>query len=465
VTPTADRDRRPRPRPPTATATADRDRDRDRDPDRDPDLEPEAGYHRTRRDFPLADAQLSTQPGAPGGALTPEDEALMAEEVDIDVDLRRWILQLYRALDRADHYQLLGVDRAADKKTIKRAYFDLAAKLHPDKYFRKRLGSFKARMEAVFGRITLAQDTLTNADKRAEYDAYVEERRRSRGIEELLADAMAEVKRAEEIAEREARAAESNPSQPAMKAPAASGPPEAPKPSAVEISAAARRDALARRLLGGNRPPSRPSQPPVQRPPSNPSTPSTADAMDALRRRYEDRRSQARAVQARKYLAAGEEALAKGDAVSAANAFRVAASLLPQDEQIMKRASETQGRADELLADTYAKQAVYEEKMGQWAEASRSWQRVCKGRPKDARAHDRAANAIVKAGGDLHEAARVAQQAIAIAPDHTAFRVTLANVYLAAGLALNARRELETAAQRAPHDDTIQAMLKRVAKA
>ncbi|HTQ48062.1 MAG TPA: DnaJ domain-containing protein [Polyangiaceae bacterium] len=386
----------------------------------------------------------------------------MAEEVDIEVDLRRRILQLYRALDRTDHYRLLGVDRAADKKTIKRAYFDLAAKLHPDKYFRKRLGSFKARMEAVFGRITLAQDTLTNADKRAEYDAYVEEQRRSRGIEELLADAMAEVKRAEETAEREARAAESNPSQPAMKAPAASGPPEAPKPSTIEVSAAARRDALARRLLGGNRPASRPSQPPVQR---SPSIPSTADAMDALRRRYEDRKSQARAAQARKYLAAGEEALAKNDAVSAANAFRVAASLLPQDEEIQKRSAETQSRADAMLADTYAKQAIYEEKMGQWAEASRSWQRVCKGRPKDAKAHDRAANAIVKAGGDSHEAARLAQQAIALAPDHTAFRVTLANVYLAAGLALNARRELETAAQRAPHDDTIQAMLKRVAKA
>jgi curved DNA-binding protein CbpA len=382
----------------------------------------------------------------------------MAEEVDLEVDLRRWILQLYRALDRADHYQLLGVDRAAEKKVIKRAYFELAAKLHPDKYFRKRLGSFKVRMEAVFGRITLAQDTLTNADRRADYDAYVEEQRRSRGMEELLAEAMAEAKRAEELAEREARAADSNPSQPAVKAP--------PKPSAIEVSAAARRDALARRLLGGKRP-TRPSQPPV-RPssrPSKPATASTPDAMDALRRRYEDRKSQARAAQARKYIASGEEALAKGDAVSAANAFRVAATLLPQDEQLQKRASETQVRADALLADTYAKQAVYEEKMSQWPEASRSWQRVCKGRPKDAKARDRAANALVKAGGDLHEAARLAQQAIALVPEQTAFRVTLANVYLAAGLALNARRELETAAQRAPHDDTIQAMLKRVAKA
>jgi hypothetical protein len=42
--------------------------------------------------------------------------------------------------------------------------------------------------------------------------------------------------------------------------------------------------------------------------------------------------------------------------------------------------------------------------------------------------------------------------------------VTLANCYSAAGLALNAKRELDTAAQLAPHDDTIQSMIKRAAQ-
>lgn len=408
-------------------------------------------------------------------AFTPDEEAILAEDVDIDVETRRRILLLYRSLDRADHYQLLGVDRAADKKAIKRAYYELAAKLHPDRYFRKRIGSFKLRMEVVFGRLTLAHETLTSKEKRAEYDAYVEEQRRSRGIEELLADALAEVKRAEETVEREARAQDSSPSQPATKpavpatSPSPAAPaPEPPKGPSVEIAMAARRDALARRLLGGaSRPPpsgtrtSSPSQPSV--PPQRP-TPSTADAMDALRRRYEDRKAHARDAQARKYVTSGEAALAANDPVSAANAFRVAASLVPEDEQLQKRAEETQNRADQMLADTYAKQAHYEEKTGQWTEAARSWARVVKGRPEDPHASERAANAMVKAGGDLHEAARLAQQACVMRPKDPAYRITLANVYLAAGLALNARRELETAAQQAPHDDTIQAMLKRVAK-
>ena len=79
-------------------------------------------------------------------------------------------------------------------------------------------------------------------------------------------------------------------------------------------------------------------------------------------------------------------------------------------------------------------------------------------------AHERAANALVKAEGDLHEASRMAQRAAALDPKNPQFRATLASVYLAAGLALNARRELETAAQLAPHDGTIQALLKRVGK-
>ena len=50
-----------------------------------------------------------------------------------------------------DHYALLGVARSADRKALKRAYFDLAARFHPDKYFRKKLGSYKLRWRPSSG--------------------------------------------------------------------------------------------------------------------------------------------------------------------------------------------------------------------------------------------------------------------------------------------------------------------------
>jgi curved DNA-binding protein CbpA len=398
---------------------------------------------------------------APAGAT---EAAAMAEAVDLGDELRQRVIDTHRNIDRLDHYKLLGVDRSADRKAIKRAYYDLAAQFHPDRYFRKNLGSFKGRMEVIFERITAAHDALTGKEERAEYDAYLEEQRRSRGIEELLADAMAEVKRAEESVERAVRSQEH-----AVAARAIA--PPAPTAAAPSVDAATRRDALARRLLGGrgagasSAPPTQPSRAPSASSVSNASSASSASsAMESLRRRYEDRMAQAKAVEARKYVTRAEEALAAGDAVSAANALRVASGLAPQDPELQRRAAEAKAKADEVLSETYARQARYEEKSNHFVEAARSWARVCKARPDDSLAHERAANAMVKAGGDLHEAARLGKRACELDPRSARARVTLAEVYLAAGLFLNAQRELETAAQLAPHDDNIQAMMKRVGK-
>jgi tetratricopeptide (TPR) repeat protein len=186
--------------------------------------------------------------------------------------------------------------------------------------------------------------------------------------------------------------------------------------------------------------------------------------MDSLRRRYEDRMAHAKAIEARKYVSRAEEALAAGDAVSAAKALRVACGLAPQDRELQRRAADAQAKADEVLSETYTRQARYEEKSNHFAEAARSWARVDKARPNDFDAHERGANAIVKAGGDLREAARLGKRACEIDPRSSRARVTLAEAYLAAGMVLNAQRELETAAQLAPHDDNIQEMTKRVGK-
>jgi len=387
------------------------------------------------------------------------DAAALAEDVDLEPELQRQILALQRGLERLDHYALLGVERTADKKAIKRAYYDLAAKLHPDRHFRKKLGSFKFRMESVFSRLTLAHDTLANPQKRAEYNAYVEEHDRLRGIEQLLAGAAAEVRRAERNIEQQARVQEQRLAPPAgglappaggLAAPAAG--PRMPSPVATtpppNVDAATRREAFAKRLLGIR--PSAPSSMPPQKV-SIPPTPMTSTgAMDALRRRYEERVSRAKASEARKYSLKAEEALAAGKLVDAASSFRVASGLAPGDEGLKRKSAEIQVKAE------------YEEKNSQWPEASRSWARTCQLRPNDAHAHDRAAAAIVKAGGDKHKAVHLAQRACELEPELPGMRVTLGNAYLAAGLALNAKREFEVAAKLAPDDGTIKSLLKRV---
>jgi curved DNA-binding protein CbpA len=406
------------------------------------------------------------------------DAALLAEDVELEPELKVRILELTRGLDRMDHYALLGVDRAADRKTVKRAYYELAAAFHPDRYFRKRLGSFKVLMEAIFSRLTLAHEILGDKERRAEYDNYLREVSRSRGIEELIADALAEVKRAEEAAVSEvgppspapATAAASAPAAPAQSSASAPAAPRAPTPV---VDDAARREALARRLLGGRTPSSMTAraaaatggqattgQATAPRQPQ-----SAAEAVEALRRRYEDRIAQSKSQQARKYAQNAEAARAAGDPVAAANALRVAATLAPSDADLQRRAVEAQSEADALLGETYTKQAQYEEKNGQWTEAARSWTRACRGRPNDAHAHERAANAILQASGDLHQAAKLAKRACEIEPASVVARTTLASAYLGAGMVLSAKRELETAAQLAPHDGTIRSLMEKMAKA
>ncbi len=187
-------------------------------------------------------------------------------------------------------------------------------------------------------------------------------------------------------------------------------------------------------------------------------------AVDSLKRRYEDKVATARTGQGRKYMETGLAALEKGDVVSAANALRVALTFDGENPELKAAYDKAQRASDKLLGEQYLKQADYEEKAGKWAEAARSWRRVARAREDDAKAHERAAHCLVKAAGNLHDAAALAQCAAKLAPKDASVRVTLANVYLAAGLTLNARRELETAAQLAPNDATIASLLKRIGK-
>lgn len=99
----------------------------------------------------------------------------MEEEVDINPELRRWIVEVHAQLERLTHYDLLGVRRTADSKEVKRAYFRLAGMVHPDRFFNKKVGRYKAMIDAIFARVSEAHETLRAADTRAQYDEALDE--------------------------------------------------------------------------------------------------------------------------------------------------------------------------------------------------------------------------------------------------------------------------------------------------
>ena len=70
---------------------------------------------------------------------------------------------------RGTHYQMLGVARDADEVEVKKAFYRLAQKWHPDKN-----PEHIAEAETVFKAVKLSYDVLADAAKRRKYDAKLE---------------------------------------------------------------------------------------------------------------------------------------------------------------------------------------------------------------------------------------------------------------------------------------------------
>jgi tetratricopeptide (TPR) repeat protein len=184
-------------------------------------------------------------------------------------------------------------------------------------------------------------------------------------------------------------------------------------------------------------------------------------AAEELKRRYEQHVLELKRRQAEHYEQAAETALASQNLISAANALRIAVSLAPGDERLKARFDQLQSQAAASLAQTYLDQAQYEERESRFADAARSYEKAAKGRPSG-KLFDRVAFCLLSAKGDLKVGAEWAKKAVAQSPDEASFHVTLARIYLEAGLRQSALAEFERAATLAPRDDTIKDWLKKV---
>jgi curved DNA-binding protein CbpA len=133
------------------------------------------------------------------------DPAALAEDVDLDARLRKEILFAEGRAAGGTHYEVLGLKWGATGEAAKAAYLGLVKVFHPDRYVGKRLGSYRARLERVFRRITEAKDVLADDGRRAAYQV------QSAPPEERLKAQIRKVEDEKRSEERRARLARTNP--------------------------------------------------------------------------------------------------------------------------------------------------------------------------------------------------------------------------------------------------------------
>ncbi|HTJ84831.1 MAG TPA: J domain-containing protein, partial [Polyangiaceae bacterium] len=96
-------------------------------------------------------------PDPPSTGLSPDQLAFWRE-----------VIERTRAIDTQTFFQMLNVPREAGTDTIRKEYFALAKRWHPDR-ISGALAPIKPFVERIFGLMTQAQDTLTDENKRGPY--------------------------------------------------------------------------------------------------------------------------------------------------------------------------------------------------------------------------------------------------------------------------------------------------------
>ncbi len=367
----------------------------------------------------------------------------LEEAVDIEPEKRRLIMEAFHRLDSLDYYELLGVHRLVDRKQVKSAYYAIAPDFHPDKFFQRNIGQFRQRIEAIFARLTLAHDVLASKQKRGEYDDYLDMLERNRALVAQVQGVDAALAQARSAVEQAAQAAVAAGSM-------APGPTDAANAQAL----ADRKRALAMKLLGGNRPGG------ISAPP--PGIQAAHDARsnaEALRNRFEHAKKEATKRQVTHYIAAGRDAVSKGDFASAANSYRIAASLAPDDPNLQRDAQDVIQQANRFLADSFMKQGEYEVSQERFSEAAISFGKAASGKPDDPRPFDRAAFATYRAASNPRRAVDYARRAVDLRPDHWPYHVTLAHCFVAAGLSASAEAEIAKVIELAKNDERAKAQL------
>jgi len=139
----------------------------------------------------MARAERAQQPGRPcrrGTTVPPPKPPTPTAETPTDT-IDAFLERIAKA---ESHYEVLDIDSHAPLSELKKAYYDIARKYHPDRYRSGVEHSLLLRVESAFARITQAYDTLRDPGQRATYDSKLEAQRRAAKLAQAAPRAMSQ---------------------------------------------------------------------------------------------------------------------------------------------------------------------------------------------------------------------------------------------------------------------------------
>jgi tetratricopeptide (TPR) repeat protein len=169
-------------------------------------------------------------------------------------------------------------------------------------------------------------------------------------------------------------------------------------------------------------------------------------ALAGAKRATEERRRKAKS-----FFEAGMAAFAKERWLEAAGAVRLAIAFDLENAAFRERFAEVQRKAHEERAKALQKQGEAALELRDYPQALRLFEEAVHYRPADPELAMRGAK-IAQVLGELKKAKELAAHAVELAPENGIYRRTLGLVYRDAGLAANAKRELEAALRCDPSD-------------
>lgn len=147
--------------------------------------------------------------------------------------------------------------------------------------------------------------------------------------------------------------------------------------------------------------------------------------------------------------------------MAAANSMRLAAAIAPDEEEVHRKLAEFELRSARALRDTYVERAREAERNGQPTEAATLYEKAARSAPTPSLLL-KAAQCLLASNTDLRRAATLAKHSLSLNDAHVEAHVTLAKIYIAAGMGTSAALELERASALAPNDASIKDLLKQL---